>query len=263
MKYQRECRISDLSLVNNASVEIMTERTRENMIRLNVPYKEKDLAKAEGAKWNPDLKTWYINDIELLPKLSKWVEPYNVVCENMYIFQMKRICWKCKQKTDVVCLGSNESYSLESNHKRNSDVLLFSYVKTMPIALADYMKDKFDYFPSYSKTVNYSYYINHCKHCKSVQGDNFLHEVPEESFYKKLCYRDSEPTFYSKVNNQFSILLDATLPYYNEISSSMELMLLHMQTEVENRASLGITQKLMNNLLSVSSPQENININGL
>ena len=27
---------------------------------LNVPYKEKDEAKALGAKWNPQLKKWYV-----------------------------------------------------------------------------------------------------------------------------------------------------------------------------------------------------------
>ena len=37
----------------------------------------------------------------------------------------------------------------------------------------------------------------------------------------------------------------------------------HMETEIENRASLNITQKLMNRLFSVSIPYQDIDINGL
>ena len=116
---------------------------------------------------------------------------------------------------------------------------------------------------TYSKTVNSVYYINHCKYCSSIQGDNYLHELPVESFYKKLCYKDSAPTEYFKINTQFSVPLQATLPYYDEISSSFELAMLHMRTGIENRESLDITQKLMNNLFRVSISQMGVEINGV
>lgn len=32
------------------------------MLLLNVPYEEKDEAKSLGAKWNPELKKWYIQN---------------------------------------------------------------------------------------------------------------------------------------------------------------------------------------------------------
>ncbi len=35
-------------------------------ILLKVPYAEKDLAKKQGAKWNPKLKSWYIDDMNEL-----------------------------------------------------------------------------------------------------------------------------------------------------------------------------------------------------
>lgn len=233
------------------------------MVRLNVSYKEKDLAKSKGAKWNPDVKTWFVDDMRLLSELSRWVDIHNIICKKIYVFEMKRVCWKCKKETNVVCLGTDESYSLESSYKKNCDILLFSYLKHMPISLADYMNDKFGYYPSYSKAIDDTYFINHCKYCKSVQGDNFLHEVPDESFYKKLCYRNAEPTVFFKVNNKFDVLLEVQLPYYDEVAGSEELMWAHLRTGVENRGSLNITQKLMNGLFVVSTHKEDIYIDGV
>lgn len=232
-------------------------------IRLEVPYKDKDLAKAKGAKWNPSLKTWFTDDIAKIEGLDQWVNKFNIICENIYIFKMDRTCWKCKKNTEVVCLGTDKSYSTEEHYDENMDIQLLSYVESMPDSLAKYMKDQFSYFPSYSRTVKSTYYINHCSHCKSVQGDNFLHEVPEEAFYKKLCYKDSEPSSYRKIKNQFCIPLEAQLPYYDETSGSMELILAHMITEVENRSSLDISQTLINRLPDVSIQEEDIEIIGL
>lgn len=31
-----------------------------NAIYLNVPYAQKDIAKANGARWNPSVKKWYL-----------------------------------------------------------------------------------------------------------------------------------------------------------------------------------------------------------
>ena len=45
------------------------------MLILNVPYKEKDQAKALGAKWNPDIKKWYVQNRQDYVKFCKWVVP--------------------------------------------------------------------------------------------------------------------------------------------------------------------------------------------
>ena len=41
------------------------------MLLLNVPYEEKDEAKSLGAKWNPELKKWYIQNTEACGKFIK------------------------------------------------------------------------------------------------------------------------------------------------------------------------------------------------
>ena len=39
---------------------------------LDVPYAEKDAAKAAGARWDPDVRRWYAPQVALLPKLARW-----------------------------------------------------------------------------------------------------------------------------------------------------------------------------------------------
>ena len=49
-----------------------TERINRGMI-LEVPFEEKDEAKRIGAKWDPDLRKWFVpNGIDSKP-FSKWI----------------------------------------------------------------------------------------------------------------------------------------------------------------------------------------------
>lgn len=48
----------------------MTER-----LWLDVPYAERDAAKAAGARWDPDVRRWYAPQVALLPKLARWESP--------------------------------------------------------------------------------------------------------------------------------------------------------------------------------------------
>jgi hypothetical protein len=43
------------------------------IIQLNVPYSEKEEAKALGARWSPGRKTWFIEDQEKIEPFLKWV----------------------------------------------------------------------------------------------------------------------------------------------------------------------------------------------
>lgn len=52
----------------------MLECARVKLI-LHVPYSEKDEAKALGARWNPDLRTWYVPDGDPGPpeRFDRWL----------------------------------------------------------------------------------------------------------------------------------------------------------------------------------------------
>ena len=43
------------------------------MLILNVPFNEKDEVKKLGARWNPDIKKWYIHKREDYYKFAKWM----------------------------------------------------------------------------------------------------------------------------------------------------------------------------------------------
>lgn len=221
-------------------------------IRLEVPYNEKDSAKSKGARWNPDLKTWYVNDISLLRGVSRWLRECNIICENLYLLKMDHTCWKCRRDIEVVCLATDQSYaSVNGKYIKNPNIQLLSYVHNMPKNLEDYLI-RFDYKLSYSKTIKEVYFVNHCCHCHSIQGDNFLHERPEQAFYKKLLYPKSAPISYSRIKSSFCIPLTASLPFYDQVSSSIDMLSAHMETGIENRASLQVTQKLINGLFACS-----------
>lgn len=240
---------------------------------LDVPYSEKDEAKKNGALWNPNIKKWYVKED---PKqdyyenwnyyFEKWLPKHNLLCRNLFVFQMNRKCWKCGKNTKVICLATNDAYTLfmgEIFDDRYQNLQLLSYVSKIPEELATFLKEKYNYYPSYSNFVKKTYYINHCEFCKSVQGDNFLHEVPEEAFYKHLCYNNSEKSDYYRVKNNYLVPILAELPYYDLVSHSSELIEVHMQTEKENRASLHITQKVMDGLLDDSNYIGNIIIDNI
>ncbi|WP_075791567.1 DUF5710 domain-containing protein [Massilia putida] len=44
------------------------------MTFLNVPYAEKDEARALGARWNPGRKRWYVPDGVALEPFQKWLK---------------------------------------------------------------------------------------------------------------------------------------------------------------------------------------------
>ena len=76
------------------------------MLILNVPYKEKDEAKALGAKWNPNIKKWYVQNRQDYVKFYKWIMAQGsiIVCNNLYVIEGRQRCFKCGKETRVIGL---------------------------------------------------------------------------------------------------------------------------------------------------------------
>lgn len=231
-------------------------------ILLNVPYAEKDAAKLKRAKWDPNIKSWYIDDITKVRSVERWIPPHNIICENLYLLKMQHKCWKCGQEISVIMLATDRSYSPEENYRKSANLQLLTYVKSMPDALKGFLQ-QYLYYPSFSRTIKETYFVNHCPYCKSISGDNFLHEIPAQAFYKKIFYKNSDSITYARILNSVCILLQATLPYYDEMSSSFDLVQEHLVTGQENRASLMVTQKEINKLFGCSIRAADITIPGL
>jgi hypothetical protein len=50
----------------------------EAVTKLNVPYAEKDEARRLGARWNAELKTWYVPPGLLLTVFERWLPRFDM-----------------------------------------------------------------------------------------------------------------------------------------------------------------------------------------
>ena len=52
----------------------MQQKLKRGVV-LNVPYAEKDEAKDLGARWDPDLRKWFVPEGSDIRPFSRWFEP--------------------------------------------------------------------------------------------------------------------------------------------------------------------------------------------
>jgi hypothetical protein len=50
----------------------------EAVTKLNVPYAEKDEARRLGARWNAELKTWYVPPGSTLTPFERWLPKFEM-----------------------------------------------------------------------------------------------------------------------------------------------------------------------------------------
>ncbi len=165
---------------------------------LNIPYNEKDEAKALGAKWNPKVKKWYI---DTLPKqyvrFSKWIlkdsDEADIAMEYIFIVEGQRNCWKCKHSTRVIGLGVGEfvhiydesdkpEYELFEDSEELGEELHLAWVdeeNDIPPKLLQYLKENYSVKTGYSKTIGGKCFANHCDCCGTLQGNWFLFNEPD------------------------------------------------------------------------------------
>ncbi len=155
------------------------------MLIIDVPYSEKDEAKALGAKWNSRMKTWLAPGYSYKDyrKFSKWFDGTIIVRNALYLVEGERVCWKCKKKTKVICFAFKEYIDLYSLFS-DDPCLMASFITKMPVDFLRYLKLKYNFKEKYSHTAMDSYFANCCSHCDSLQGYNYLFNEPNESpFY--------------------------------------------------------------------------------
>ena len=77
------------------------------MLYLNVSYEDKDKAKALGARWNPNVKKWYVKDRKDYPKFMEFMGDENIlVLDNLYLIQGFQECFRCHKQTSKTFLKS-------------------------------------------------------------------------------------------------------------------------------------------------------------
>lgn len=190
---------------------------------LNVPYDEKEQAKVLGARWNPELKKWYISEKNLYHNFKKWfndIKSNIIVCQQIYVVEAERKCFRCGRNTPVISLGVDHYVLLNSPFSKEgcaiseseTEVHLIGDIEFIPDSLSTYFKERFNFYIDFSKqNKSYKYYANHCRHCGVIHGDFYLHSRADSPFF-----------IYSKEDAEKLLVHKITLPYDIEVNGSIE-----------------------------------------
>lgn len=164
-------------------------------IELNVPFGEKDEAKALGARWDAHQRRWYVPDGVDPTPLSKWtarttdaIAP-NVRSKRFGIALSGTHCWKCHVQVSVACLVVGP-YHQEREGDREEDWEAMDYASALsnvtyisPAALSFIQVAAPWFRKTYSRTVGGEYWGNVCVNCGALQGDFHLHNEPGGAFF--------------------------------------------------------------------------------
>jgi hypothetical protein len=150
---------------------------------LDVPFGEKDQAKAIGARWNPVLKQWYVPENLELEPFKKWVpimedDIETVANAPIYLLETYTSCWRCEKNSRVIAIAS-----AGINDEISGQLVVYSHVRYLPEHIFELIKSNYAfYYKDFSKTSKSFYYINHCA-CKVSLGDFFMHNEPGGAFH--------------------------------------------------------------------------------
>ncbi|MDO6658108.1 DUF5710 domain-containing protein [Anaerobacillus sp. 1_MG-2023] len=166
---------------------------------LNVPYKEKEVAKSYGARWHRERRRWYIEgeivDNEEFCKWLNYEEDYSLFATRFYLAESVRRCWKCKKNNRVLGM-------LYDNYQ---NLMPDSYIIDSKEIEVNVWHDEYEPFFSplsalTDETVQVLESINHpiaqecvnlakkknaqqyCEHCNSKQGNFYLFEEIDSPF---------------------------------------------------------------------------------
>lgn len=195
---------------------------------LNVPYAEKDEAKALGARWDPQKKTWYIPEGVEIGMLKKWLPPpvhaglehkpeFRIRSPFYYIAESLSHCWKCSARSPVfsfILPEEHEEFRFfeDEDFKVSYDMGEWqthgyrgtvSNVRDMSTQVTSQIR-RFtqDFKLAYSRAAGTGYFMNHCQHCTAKLGDFFMHCEPGGAFFPTSPEQASKITLF-RVSERF------------------------------------------------------------
>lgn len=185
-------------------------------VLLNVPYAEKDQAKALGAWWNNDLKKWYVPSEKNYYKFKRWIsasDDFWILCNHLYIVEAEQTCYKCKGNTQVIGYGIESYFHFSEDedsgvyYNKGGEVHIASHIAPIPDKILAYLQNNFNYKERYSKFAGYTYLANCCDNCDILQGDYFLFHEVDSPFW---IYNESDAAKLRlyKIPLEYDLVLD-------------------------------------------------------
>lgn len=183
----------------------------DEMLLLNVPYEEKEEAKKLGAKWNPEIKKWYVTNPKTYGNFLKWIEGGEVsyiLCDELYLVEGKTQCYCCKQQIPVIGYGIKKMVTLYEDDIEFIDgtIHIGSIIDPIPETLLKYIQKHYNYKMRYSKTIGDKYLANGCPNCDSLQGNFFLFQEVDSPFFIDSDETASNLTLY-KIKLPYDLVL--------------------------------------------------------
>ncbi len=164
---------------------------------LEVPYRQRELARQLGARWDAQRRVWYVVGGKDLTRFKDWLPraPYvNHRSASYVLLESQRICWQCRQATRVFGFalpGGHEALealaedSREGVDSRASDepeagvrwvtqrdaaVLCYiTHLSASALSRMEWLTPR--YRKDFSAATRSRYYMNHCEACDSKLGD--------------------------------------------------------------------------------------------
>ena len=157
------------------------------VVFLVVPYQEKDEVKRLGARWDPEVRKWYVPEGRQLDPFSKWLPDASddavlQISDPIYVVESSSSCWSCGRETLVVALAV-ESLDGQEQDDEESCLIVLTEIEELPPELLRLISPRYPSLKNrYSKTAGRRYYMNHCS-CGAPLGDFFLHSEPGGAFF--------------------------------------------------------------------------------
>lgn len=106
------------------------------------------------------------------------------ISKHVSIISGEQFCFKCRKKTRVSGLGllnDNTKFLTKPNLKildYGFDIYIVPWsevIDQFDDKFKNYLRNYYGIERKFSKTIGESYYANTCKHCKVIQGNNFVY----------------------------------------------------------------------------------------
>ncbi len=140
---------------------------------LDIPYKDKDQAKALGARWNPKSRSWWVPPRSDLRPFAKWL-PMSPAPDDpvLAIGGLRQSCWRCGEPTTAVVACEDNDFK----------EWIFAGAGVLQMLASQISAEELDAVGAgplrsrYSHTVEGSYWSNGCVKCGALLGEFPLYE---------------------------------------------------------------------------------------
>jgi hypothetical protein len=161
-------------------------------IDLYVSPEEYAAVEALGARWDDQLKCWYIERASQEEHFARWLaDAPNVpnappdavlnICSNRaFIASARTRCYACGRGTEVVCLYCRSGTAWAQPLER----FTVQDIRAVDAALARQLER----WPRFHADAHLGGYVNHCTHCGTALPDAQLHSEPDHPFHEVSAY---------------------------------------------------------------------------